>query len=75
MMLNMMLGMRRSLKSHFYQFEEDNRFTEEDLNCKYTNELMYKQNNKSVKEISEIFVDYAPKCFFYIRCYFQIENN
>lgn len=74
-MLNMMLGVRKSLKSHFYKFDKDVDFSSEDLNCKYSHELIYKQNNKSVKEISEIFVDYSPKVFFYIRCYFQIENH
>jgi 1-phosphatidylinositol-4-phosphate 5-kinase len=51
-LLNMMLGIRKSIKSHFYQLDEDSQFTEEDLNCKYPYDLMYKQNNKSVKEIS-----------------------
>lgn len=74
-MLNMMLGIRKSIKSHFYKFDQNVDFTEEDLNCKYSYELIYKQNNKSVKEVSEIFVDYSPKVFFYIRCYFRIENN
>lgn len=51
-MLNMMLGIRKSLKSHFYKFDQNVDFTEEDLNCKYSYELIYKQNNKSVKEVS-----------------------
>lgn len=48
-MLNMMLGIRKSLKSYFYKFDENIDFTEEDLTCKYVHELIYKQNNKSVK--------------------------
>lgn len=34
-MLNMMLGIRKSLKSHFYKFDSSIEFTEEDINCKY----------------------------------------
>lgn len=48
-MLNMMLGIRRSLKSHYYKFGEVIEFTEEDLHCKYYHELLYKRNEKSIK--------------------------
>lgn len=47
---------------------------EEDVTCKYYHELIYKKNDKSIKEISEIFVVYAPKVFFYVRQYFGIDN-
>lgn len=73
-MLNMMLGVRRSLKSHYYKFEEPIVFKEEDLTCKYYHELIYKKNDKSIKEISEIFVVYSPKVFFYIRQWSRIDN-
>lgn len=36
-MLNMMLGLRNSLKSHFFKYEDNVEFTEEDLMCKYYN--------------------------------------
>lgn len=75
LMLNMMLGLRKSLKSHFYVYDEKVKFSHEDLNCKYNHDLIYKRNEKSVKSISEVFVDYAPKVFFYIRKYFNIENQ
>lgn len=48
-MLNMMLGVRRSLKSHYYKFEEPIVFNEEDVTCKYYHELIYKKNDKSIK--------------------------
>jgi hypothetical protein len=51
LMLNMMLGtsslflgVRRSLKSHYYKFSPVIAFNEEDLNCKYYHELIYKYN-------------------------------
>ena len=66
--------MRRSLKSHYYKFEAATRFKEEDLTCKYYHELIYKRNDKSIKDISEIFVVYSPKVFFYIRHYSRIDN-
>ena len=75
LMLNMMLGIRKALKSHFYIYDKQVKFNEEDLNCKYAHELIYKKNNKSVKAICEIFVDYTPKVFSYIRRYFKIENH
>jgi len=68
------VGVRRSLKSHYYKFDQLFQFNEEDLHCKYYHELIYKRNEKSIKEISEIFVDYSPKVFFYIRKYFDIDN-
>jgi hypothetical protein len=67
-------GVRRSLKSHYYKFDQLFQFNEEDLHCKYYHELIYKRNEKSIKEISEIFVDYSPKVFYYIRKFFDIDN-
>lgn len=43
--------------------------------CKYIHELIYKKNNKSVKEVSETFIDYCPKVFFYVRKWFGIDNQ
>ena len=74
LMLNMMLGIRKVLKSHFYKFDPKEEFTEEDYNVKYTHELIYKQHNKSVKEICELFVVYAPKAFFFIRNCFEVDK-
>lgn len=74
-MLNMMLGVRRSLKSHFYKFGPVVTFSEEDLHCKYYHELLYKCNDKSLKEVSEIFVDYSPKVFYFLRKHFGIDNS
>ena len=73
-MLNMMLGVRRSIKSHYYRTVELVNFSEEDINCKYYHELLYKVNLKSVKEMSYVFVDYAPKVFHFIRKLFGIDN-
>jgi 1-phosphatidylinositol-4-phosphate 5-kinase len=75
LMLNMMLGVRRSLKSHYYKFGSVVAFSEEDLNCKYYHELLYKCNDKSLKEISEVFVDYSPKVFYFLRKHFSIDNS
>jgi len=75
-MLNVMLGIRKSLKEHYFIYNsKDVDFTEEDLTCKYINELIYKRNNKSVKEVSETFIDYCPKVFFYLRKWFNIDNK
>ena len=74
-MLNAMLGIRKVIKTHFYKFDPSEDFIEEDMICKYTHELIYKQHNKSVKEICETFVVYAPKVFNFIRCCFQMNET
>ena len=43
--------------------------------CKYTHELIYKQHNKSVKEVCETFVVYAPKVFNFIRHCFEVNDT